>query len=106
MSVYNQTKAIQKRSQYARYGRDNNVLLFEEWLPGRIEGMKRNGFDIRSKTINGTVMVGLQKGCEKPVIITETQFKDELYNQYKEEYLSRFGLNCSIPFEENAGIIA
>lgn len=102
-NVLSLTKAWQKRSQYARYGR-KEIQSFDDWYPERIQDMKRKGFDIRSKRINGTVMVGIQHGTEKPIITTEEKFLSELRNQYREEYLSQYGLNCEIGFEENVGI--
>ena len=97
-------KATQKRSMYAKHGYDE-VLEFKDWYPIRIRDMKKNGFDIRSKLINGVRIIGIQEGCKKPIILTEEQFLNELNNQYHEEYLSLYGLNCKLQFEENAGLV-
>lgn len=102
-SPLNITKAKQKRSQYSRHGR-KEVLDFEDWYPIRIKEMRSEGWDIRSKEIDGVLMIGMQKGLDKPIIITEKQFFAELDDQYQEEYLAGFGLKCSLPFEENAGL--
>lgn len=97
-------KATQKRSQYAKHGR-KEVRDFDEWKPIRIQEMREKGFVIRTFDLKGVKMVGVKECGKMPVYMTEVQFLDELYNQYTEEYLARFGLNCKIPFEENAGLI-
>lgn len=99
MTELSRIKATQKRSQYARYGKIE-VLDFKDWLPGRIADLKAQGAEVLKRNNNGIMEFKITWEGGQPGIFTENDFRD----QYEEEYLSRFGLKCSLPFEENAGI--
>ena len=87
--------------QHKYNNRSPHVKTFEEWLPDRIHSLKQAGARVLRAEHDGTMFYQVTWEGQKPRVFTEDEFRVE----YQDTYLASFGLNCSVPFEENAGVL-
>jgi len=91
-----QNKSVQHRVR----NNSTQVLDFIPWLKTRLAGMRDDGATVRCCEKKGILYIELTWPGKTPNVFTADEFQDE----YEEVYLASFGLNCQVPFEENAGI--